>query len=169
MQCVSLAAFGLYERFSVVCPLLAGGSAIAQESEGGMQCGIWRRKLRFPVLISLTGFGIGGWYGSAIGIAAFGTAISGWLPIGVLRIVSIWLIYYFGKRATVALLKYLKGVAIRGLDLLRRPACRYLAGSTMGAWFGSGIGIAAFGTAISGMVLGAILGLWLAYRYDKRR
>ena len=88
MQCVSHAAFGLCERFSVA-PLLAGGSAIAQESEGGMQCGIWRRKLRFPVLISLTGFGIGGWYGSAIGIAAFGTAISGWLPIGVLRIVSI--------------------------------------------------------------------------------
>jgi hypothetical protein len=55
---------------------------------------------------------------------------------------------------------------------LGRAARRYLAGSAIGAWFGSGIGIAAFGTAISGMVPGAILGFlstWLVYRYGKRR
>jgi hypothetical protein len=72
----------------------------------------------------------------------------------------------------VALPKYLKRAAIRGLDVLGRAARRYLAGLAIGAWFGSGIGIAAFGTAISGMVPGAILGFlstWLVYRYGKRR
>jgi hypothetical protein len=83
-----------------------------------VQCGVWRRKLRFPVRITLTGFGIGAWFGKDIGIAAFGTAISGWLPFGVLGVLSIWLIYYFGKRAIVALLKHLKRAAIRGLDAL---------------------------------------------------
>jgi hypothetical protein len=71
----------------------------------------------------------------------------------------------------VASLKYVKEGAIRGLDLLRRAARRYLAGIAMGAWFGSGVGIAGFGTAISGMVPGAILGflsMWLVYRYSKR-
>jgi hypothetical protein len=54
------------------------------------------------------------------------------------------------------------GVAVR----------RYLAGSAVGAWFGSGVGIAAIGTAISGMVPGAILGFastWFVYRYGKRQ
>ena len=34
-----------------------------------------------------------------------------------------------------------------------RAACKYLAGSAIGAWLGGGIGIAAFGTA-TGMVPG---------------
>lgn len=51
-------------------------------------------------------------------------------------------------------------------------ARRYLAGTAIGAWFGSGVGIVAFGTAISGIVPGAILGFastWLVYRYGKRQ
>jgi hypothetical protein len=93
------------------------------------------------------------------------------VPGAILGLLSTWLAYCYGKRAMGALLKYLKEVAIRGLEVLGRAARRYLAGLAIGAWFGSGVGIAAFGTAISGMVPGAILGFlstWLIYRHAKR-
>jgi hypothetical protein len=101
------------------------------------------------------------------------------VPGVILGFLSTWLVYHYGKRAMVALLQdlkallqHLKEVAIRGLAVLGRAARRYLAGIAIGAWFGSGVGIAAFGTSISGMVPGAILGFlgtWLVYRCGKRR
>jgi hypothetical protein len=130
-----------------------------------------RRELGLAARRYLPGLAIGAWFGSGIGIAAFGTAISGVVPGAILGFVGTWLVYRYGERALVALLQYLKAVAVRGLDVLGRMARRYLPGLAIGAWFGSGVGIAAFGTAISGMVPGAILGFfstWLVYRYGKR-
>jgi hypothetical protein len=86
----------------------------------------------------------------------------------ILGFLSTWLAYRYGKRAMVVLLTYLKGVTLHSLDVLGRADRRYLAGVAVGAWFGSGVGIAALGTAISGTVPGAILGFWLVYRYGKR-
>jgi hypothetical protein len=91
---------------------------IAWESDEDMRRALWRRKLRFAVPLSLGGFGVGAWLGTAIGIAAFGGAISGMLPVGILGILIIWLFYYFGKRALVVLLIYLQGAIIRVLDVL---------------------------------------------------
>jgi hypothetical protein len=137
-----------------------------------MQSGVWRRRIWLVVRPYLAGTAIGGWFGSGIGIAAFGTAISGIVPFAILGFLGNWVVYRYGKRAMVALLKYLKYVAIRGLDGLVRAVRRYLAGIAIGAWFGSGIGIVALGTAISGMVPGAILGFlitWLIYHSGKWR
>lgn len=123
----------------------------------------------------LAGISMGwiGWcVGGTIGIAAFGTAISAAWPFAILGILGAWLVCRYGKRVMVAVLKYLKEVAIRGLHVLGRAARRYLAGVAIGVWFGSGVGIAAFGTAVSGMVPGAILGFlitWLVYRSGKWR
>jgi hypothetical protein len=140
--------------------LLVGRSAVAQEPGEGTRYGLYR---------------------SNIGLAS---RRCGWVfHRGALRrpYRHCWLwhgylgngaVYRYGKCAMAALLKYLKGVAVRGLDVFGRAARRYLAGIAIGAWFGSGVGIAAFGTAISGMVPGAILGFlstWLVYRYGKRR
>jgi hypothetical protein len=55
-------------------------------------------------------------------------------------------------------------------SLASRPAGTWL--DQPSEWFGSGIGIAALGTAISGMVPGAVLGFlstWLVCRHGKRR
>jgi hypothetical protein len=133
--------------------------------------GLRRRELGRAARRYLAGSAIGAWFGSGIGIAAFGAAISGMVPGALLGFLSTWLVYRYGQRAIVALLIHLKEAAFRGLDVLGRAARRYLAGIAIGAWFGSGVGIAAFGTAISGTVPGAILGFvgtWRVYRYGKR-
>jgi hypothetical protein len=147
-----------------------GGSVIDHLRRCSM--GLRQRELGRAARRYLAGSAIGAWFGSDIGVAAFGTAISGMVPGAVFGFLSTWLVYRYGKRAMGALLKYLKEVAIRGLEVLGLAARRYLAGLAIGAWFGSGVGIAAFGTAISGTVPGAILGFfstWLLYRYGKRR
>jgi hypothetical protein len=131
--------------------------------------GLWRPELGLAARRYLAGSAIGAWFGSDIRDAAFGTAIWGMVLGAILGFLSTWLVCRYGKRAMVALLEYLKRVAIRSLDVLRRVDRRYLAGVAVGAWFGSGVGIAALGTAISGTVPGAILGFWLIYRYGNRR
>ena len=87
-----------------------------------MQSEVWRRKLGRAARRYLAGSAIGAWFGSGVGIAAFGTAISGMVPGAIFGFLSTWLVYHYGKRAMGALLNYLKGVAIRGLDLLGRAA-----------------------------------------------
>jgi hypothetical protein len=110
--------------------------------------------------------------GSGVGIAAFGTAISGMVPGAIVGFLSTWLVYRYGKRAMVALLKFLKEVAIRGLDRLRHAARRYLAGIAIGNNADTAAEPRSDGTAISGMVPGVIvrfLSTWLVYRYGERR
>jgi hypothetical protein len=61
------------------------------------------------------------------GIAAFGTAISGMVPGAILGFLSTWLVYRYGKRAMVALLKYLKEwLFVVWMYLGSRPAGTWL-------------------------------------------